>query len=67
MKNNVNLEIDNNFTGVSTTINNEGNLKTYFLGQNFINGIAAVLINREWGFINGKGKEICEIKWKITK
>jgi hypothetical protein len=36
----VNLEIDNNFTGVSTTINNEGNLKTYFLGQNFINGIA---------------------------
>jgi hypothetical protein len=36
----VNLDIDATFSGISTTINNAGNLKTYYLGQTFVNGVA---------------------------
>jgi len=32
----VSLSIDNNYTGISTVINS----RTYYLGQNFINGVA---------------------------
>jgi hypothetical protein len=36
----VNLDIDAGFSGITTTINNDGNFKTYYLGQTFANGIA---------------------------
>jgi hypothetical protein len=36
----INLDIDSGFSGISTTINNAGNFKTYYLGQTFVDGVA---------------------------
>jgi len=47
----VNLDIDTSFSGITTTINNAGNLKTYYLGQTFVNGIANPEVRKHSGTI----------------
>jgi hypothetical protein len=47
----INLNIDSSFTGITTTINNAGNIKTYYLGQQFINGVSNPEVKKHSGTV----------------